>query len=62
MDDPRFSLHEAFLVRVGISLAEALGVPIKGIGETIFRGTEKGIGGLMEGLKSIEKLFKKRKE
>jgi len=62
MDDPQFNVQEAFLTRVGISLAEALGVPIKVVGETIFKGTEKGAGGLVEGLKSIERLFKRRKE
>jgi hypothetical protein len=62
MDDPQFSLQEAFLTRVALSLAETLGIPIKVVGETIVRGTGKGAEGLIEGLKSIEKLFKRKKE
>jgi len=62
MDDPQFSLQEAFLTRVALSLAETLGIPIKLVGETIIRGTGKGAEGLIEGLKSIEKLFKRKKE
>jgi hypothetical protein len=62
MDDPQFNLQETFLTRVGISLAGALGIPIKGVGETIFKGTGKGAEGLAEGLKSVEELFKKKKE
>jgi hypothetical protein len=62
MDDPQFSLQEAFLTRVAVSLAETLGIPIKVVGETILKGTGKGAEELVEGLKSIEKLFKKKKE
>jgi len=62
LDDPRFSLQETFLTRVAVSLAETLGIPIKVVGETIVEGAGKGIGGIVEGLKSIEKLFKKKKE
>jgi len=62
MEDPQFSLQETFLTRVALSLAETLGVPIKVVGETIVGGAGKGIGGIVEGLKSIEKLFKKKKE
>ena len=62
MDDPQFSLQETFLVRTVSSLAEALGIPIKGVGELLFGGTKKGEEGLVEGLKSIEKLLEKRKE
>lgn len=62
MEDPQFSVQEAFLTRIGISLAETLGVPIKVVGETIFKGTEKSAGGLVKGLKSFEKLFKRKKE
>ena len=53
MNNPRFKLQEAFLTRVGISLAEAMGIPIKIVGETFLEGTEKGAEGLIEGLKSI---------
>jgi hypothetical protein len=59
--DPQFNLQEAFLTRIAFSLAEALGLPIKSVGESI-GGTGKGTEGLVEGLKSIEELFKKKKE
>ena len=62
MDDPQFSLQETFITRVAISLAETLGIPIKVIGETMIKGTGKGAEGFVEGLKSIEKLFKRKKE
>jgi len=62
IDDPQFSLQEAFLNRLAISLAEALGLPIKRVGETMFKGTGKGTGELPEGLKSIEDLLRKKKE
>jgi hypothetical protein len=63
MDDPQFKIEEAFLTRVAISLAGALGIPIKVVvGETIFEGSGKGAEGLVEGLKSIEELLKKKKE
>lgn len=62
MDDPQFKIQEAFLTRVAISLAGALGIPIKVVGETILEGSGKGAEGLVEGLKSIEELFKKKKE
>ncbi len=62
LDDPQFNLQEAFLTRVAVSMAEALGIPIKVVGETILGGAGKGVEGLIEGLKSIEKLFKKEKE
>jgi hypothetical protein len=62
IDDPQFSLQETFLNRLAISFAEALGIPIKRVGETIFKGTGKGAEELSEGLKSIEELFKKKRE
>jgi len=62
MDDSQFSLQEAFLTKVALSLAETLGIPIKVVGETMIGGTGKGAEGLIEGLKSIEKLFKRKKE
>jgi hypothetical protein len=62
LDDPKFSLQEAFLTRVGISLAEALGIPVKSVGEELLGGTIKGEKGLAEGLKSIEELLKKKKD
>ncbi len=62
MDNPRFSLQESFLTQVAISLAQALGVPIQVIGEEVLQGTLKGEKGLVEELKSMERLFKKKKE
>jgi hypothetical protein len=62
MDDPQFSLQEAFLTRVALSLAGALGVPIQIVGETFIKGAGKGAEELIEGLKSIEKLFKRKRE
>jgi len=62
MDDPQFSLQEAFLTTVAVSLAETLGIPVKVVGRTILKGTGKGAEELVEGLKSIEKLFKRKKE
>ena len=62
LDNPEFSLQEAFLTRVGVSLAEALGIPIKTVGEELLGGTIKGEKGLAEELKSVEELLKKKKE
>jgi hypothetical protein len=58
LEDPKFSLQETFLTRIGFSLAEALGLPIKSVAESLFGDPVKGI----EGLKSLEELFKKKKE
>jgi hypothetical protein len=60
--NPQFSLQETFLTQVAISLAQALGIPIKVIGEEVLQGTLKGEKGLVEELQSIEGLFKKKKE
>lgn len=62
VDDPRFSIQEAFLTQVALSLAQALGIPVKIVGEEILRGAIKGEKGLAESLKSIEELFKRKKE
>ncbi len=62
IDDPQFSLQEAFLNRLAISLAEALGLPIKRVGETILKGTGEGAKELSEGFKSIGDLLRKKKE
>ena len=62
MDSPQFNLQETLLTQIGISIAEALGVPIKVLGEEILKDTLKGEKGIVEGLKSIEELFKKKKE
>jgi hypothetical protein len=62
LDDPKFDIQETFLTRVAISMAESLGIPIKIVGETVFGGAKKGAGGLVEGLRSIGDIFKKKKD
>ena len=62
LDDPKFNIQETFLTRVAISIAESLGVPIMIVGESVFEGAKQGAGGLVEGLRSIGDLFKKKKE
>jgi hypothetical protein len=62
LDDPRFNLQENIITRIGISLAEALGVPIRVVGEEFLKGAFTGTKGLAEGLKSIEELFRPKKE
>jgi hypothetical protein len=62
LDDPQFDLQETLLTRVGISVAEALGVPIKIVGESLFKGTGKGASGITEGFRAIGELFKKKKK
>jgi hypothetical protein len=62
MENPQFSLQETFLTQVAIALAQALGIPIEVVGEEVLQGTLKGEKGLVEGLQSIEGLFKKKKE
>ena len=62
LENPQFSLQETFLAQVAISFAQALGIPIKVVGEEILQGTLKGEKGLAEGLQSIEDLFKKKRE
>jgi hypothetical protein len=61
LGDPQFNLQETFLTQIGFSLAEALGLPIKSVGESL-GGTGKGVEGLVEGIKAIEEMFKKKKE
>jgi hypothetical protein len=52
MENPQFNLQETFLTQVAISLVQALGIPIKVVGEEVLQGTLKGEKGL----------FKKKKE
>jgi len=58
LGDPQFKLQDALLTRIAFSLIDALGLPVKIIGESLPGDT----GGGTEGLKSIEELFKKKKE
>jgi len=62
MGDPRFKLEENIFARIGASLAESMGIPIKVFGEKFLEGSEKGAEGLIEGLRSIEELFKKKRK
>jgi len=62
IEDPKFSLQETLLTRIALSLLEALGVPIKGVGEEILEKTIKGEKGLAEELRYLEREFKKKKE
>jgi hypothetical protein len=62
VENPQFSLQETFLTQVAVALAQALGIPIKVVGEEVLQGTLKGDKGLAEGLQSVEGLFKKKKE
>jgi len=62
VENPQFNLQETFLTQVAISLAQALGIPVKVVGEEVPHGTLKGEKGLVEELESIEGLFKKKKE
>ncbi len=62
LDDPKFDLQENFLTRAGIALAEALGIPIKTVGETVLGGAGTGAQGLGEGLRTLGEIFKKEKK
>lgn len=62
VENPQFNLQETFLTQVAVSLVQALGIPIKVVGEEVLQGTLKGEKGLVEGLQSMEGLFKKKKE
>ena len=62
VENPQFNLQETFLTQVAFSLAQALGIPVKVVGEEVPHGTLKGEKGLVEELQSMEKLFKKKKE
>jgi hypothetical protein len=48
MNDPQFNLWEAVLTRIGISLVQALGLPVRGAGEALFKGAEKGTEELLK--------------
>lgn len=52
LDDPRFSLNEAFMTRIGTSMAEGLGVSLESVAKGV-SSTTQGIGS------SLGKLFGK---
>jgi hypothetical protein len=58
LKDPHFKLREVFLTQIAFSLMEALGLPVKISGESI----PGEPGGGTEGWKSMEELFKRKKE
>ena len=60
--DPKFSLEENVLGRLGFSMAESLGLPVRVIGETLVGGTTKGGEGLADTIRSLGEIFKKRRE
>jgi hypothetical protein len=60
MDDPRFDLQENVLTRIAFSFGEALGLPVKSVGEMRIGGAGKGSEGLSEGLKLLGDFFKKK--
>lgn len=62
LEDPKFSLQETLLSRIAISLLEALGIPIKVVGEEILEKTIQGEKGLIEDLRYLERQFKKKKK
>jgi len=62
VENPQFSLQETFLVQVALAFAQALGIPVQVIGEGVLQGTLKGEKGLVEELRSFERLFKKKGE
>jgi hypothetical protein len=61
IDDPKFSINENLLTRIGLSIAETLGIPIKVVGEKIIEGTGVSTEKIIEGIKKIEEFFKKKK-
>jgi hypothetical protein len=62
LDDPKFNLQETLLTRIAISLLEAVGVPIKVVGEEILEKTIQEEKGLLEELRYLERQFRKKKE
>ena len=61
LGDPRFNLQETILTQIAFSLMEAVGLPVKSLGE-IVGGTGKGLEEWVEGIKSIEEMYKKKRE
>jgi Domain of Unknown Function (DUF748) len=62
LGDPKFNLQETLLTRIALSLLEALGLPIKVVGEGVLEKTIKGEKGMIEELRDLERQFKKKKK
>jgi hypothetical protein len=62
MENPQFNLQETILTQVAVSFGQALGIPIKVVGEEALPGASKREKGLVEELQSMEERFKKKKE
>ena len=64
MNDPKFNLQESLLTQMAFSFGEALGLPVKSLGEMIMEGggTGKGSEGLSEGFRSMRELFRKKEK
>ncbi len=60
INDPMFDLQENVLTRMAFSFGEALGLPVKSLGETILGGAGKGAEGMSEGVRSMGGLLKKK--
>ncbi len=60
-ENPQFNLRETFLTQIAFSFAQALGLPIKVIGEEGLQGALGGEKGLLEEIQSIKKQFKKKR-
>jgi len=62
IENAQFSLQEVFLTQMAFSFAQALGFPVKVIGEWGLEGTSGGEKGLVEVMQSIKEELKKKKE
>jgi hypothetical protein len=62
MNDPKFNLQENMLTQMAFSFGEALGLPVKSLGEMIMGGTGRESEGLSEGFRSMRELFRKKEK
>ncbi len=60
--DPEFKLDQKLLVRIGLSMAESLGLPARALGEEVLEGTVRAGKGVAEDLNSQGELPRRRKE
>lgn len=61
LGDSKFNLQETFFTQIAFSLTETLGLPVKSINGGV-GGTGEGMETLVEGIKSIKEMLKKKKE